>query len=138
MARIAVIGAFVLLILAGCATAPPGKTVGVPGGSYRTVTPAELSRMLETKDFFLVNVKVPYSGEIPKTDAFISYLDTRARLGDYPQDRSARIVVYCLSGRTSEIAARQLVLSGYTNVFLLDGGMNAWRAAGFKLIDRRE
>ncbi len=94
--------------------------------------------MLENKDFFLVNVKVPYSGEIPKTDAFISYRDTQARLGDYPPERSSRIVVYCLSGKTSEIAAAELVRNGYTNVLLLEGGMNAWREAGYALIDRRQ
>ncbi|MBA3878072.1 MAG: sulfurtransferase, partial [Anaerolinea sp.] len=36
----------------------------------------------------------------------------------------------------STIAARALVGLGYTNVWELDGGMIAWEAAGFRLVQR--
>jgi rhodanese-related sulfurtransferase len=98
----------------------------------------ELAEMLNNKDFFLVNVHVPYAGEIPKTDALISYLDTNALLSHYPGDRHAKIVVYCLTNHMSGIAARDLVLAGYVNVFLLDGGMTAWLKANRRLIWKTE
>ena len=50
--------------------------MSVAGGDYRSISPAELGQMLKSKDFFLVNVNVPYVGEIAQTDAFISYKDT--------------------------------------------------------------
>ncbi|MGA2766279.1 MAG: rhodanese-like domain-containing protein [Spirochaetia bacterium] len=129
-------GFLALVVLAGCATAPRGTVVSVPGGSYRYISVLELSQMLKAKDFFLVNVHVPYQGELPGTDAFISYKDTTARLGDYPRDKSAMIVVYCMTNHMSGIAAGDLVAAGYTNVYLVDGGMKAWRKAGYTLKDR--
>ena len=111
MKKTLAIGASVLIMLAGCMTVPRGTVVKVPGGYYRAISVAELAEMLKTKDFFLVNVHVPYAGEIPKTDAFISYEDTKAKLGDYPHSMQAKIVVYCLTNHMSSIAARNLVLA---------------------------
>lgn len=129
--------AFLLpLFLPAVAMARPGIEVRVEEGVYRSISPSELQGMLRVKDFFLVNVHVPYAGEISKTDAFISYEDTAARIGEYPQDKSAPIVVYCLGNRMSGIAVRDLLKLGYTNVSMLDGGMTGWQKAGFALIHR--
>ncbi len=110
-----------------------GTLVRVEKGSYMNVTPAELNQMLKGKDFFFINVHVLYEGEIAPTDAFIPYDQTIARIKAYPADRTAKIVVYCRSGRMSDIAARELVKAGYTNVFNLEGGMSAWEKAGLSI-----
>jgi len=83
--------------------------------------------MLKSKDFFLVNVLPAYEGEIPQTDAFISYLDTAARLDLYPSVKSSAIVLYCRTGRSAAIAQRDLIAAGYTDVRVLAGGL---RGAG--------
>jgi rhodanese-related sulfurtransferase len=127
---------FLLLLLPSVAKAEPGNVVQVKEGVYRRVSPSELSAMLKGKDFFLVNVHVPYAGEIPSTDAFISFENTAARVGEYPQNKAARIVLYCLGNRMSGIAVRELLKLGFTDVIVLDGGMNAWRVAGFPLVRR--
>jgi len=41
--------------------------------SYQDITAWELNGMLAQKNFFLVNVHIPYEGEIAKTDSFIPY-----------------------------------------------------------------
>jgi len=41
------------------------------------------------------------------------------------------IVVYCQSGRRSNIAAETLADLGYLHVYNVSGSMNAWLAAGF-------
>jgi rhodanese-related sulfurtransferase len=132
----AAIGLSLLVLVSGCATVEKGTRVSVAGGAYLSISPVELGRMLKSKDFFLVNVHVPYAGEIPRTDAFISYKDTEARIGDYPHDKGAKIVVYCLTNRMSAIAAKQLVEAGFRNIYMLDGGMTAWVTAGFTLMNR--
>jgi rhodanese-related sulfurtransferase len=118
------------------AMADNGTQVKIAEGTYRSISPAELSEMLASKDFFLVNVHVPYTAEIPGTDALISYLDADARIGDYPLDKELKIVVYCMTNRMSGIAVRRLLKEGFKNVYMLDGGMTAWKAAGFKLVNR--
>jgi rhodanese-related sulfurtransferase len=112
-----------------------GQSVETGGGSYVNVTPAELRTMLESKDFPLVNVHIPYEREIDGTDLFIPYDQIAERLDELPQERDAKIVLYCRSGNMSATAADTLVGLGYTNVWNLDGGMIAWEQAGYPLLD---
>ncbi len=107
-----------------------------PSGGYTQVSAPELAKMLQQKDFLLVNVHVPYQGEIEGTDLFLPYDQIEANVGKLPADKAAKIVLYCRSGAMSAIAARTLVRLGYTNVSDLTGGMGAWKDAGYSLVDK--
>lgn len=48
-------------------------------------------------------------------------------------DRDAPIVLYCGGGFRSALAAESLQKMGYTNVESMDGGIRAWREAGYPL-----
>jgi rhodanese-related sulfurtransferase len=48
-------------------------------------------------------------------------------------DPAAPIVLYCGGGYRSALAADNLQKMGYTNVISMDGGIRAWRAAGYPL-----
>ena len=48
-------------------------------------------------------------------------------------DRHAEIVLYCGGGFRSALAADNLRMMGYTNVSSMDGGIRAWREAGYPI-----
>ncbi len=50
-------------------------------------------------------------------------------------DRNAPIVLYCGGGFRSALAAESLGKMGYSNVVSMDGGMRAWKEAGFPVED---
>ena len=137
---VVLIATFVLLggsRSASTATPATGGTiVEGQGGHWTNVAPDRLAQMLEAKDFTLINVKTPYVGEIDGTDLYIPYNQLTARASELPQSKGARVLVYCRSGAESAVAAQTLLNLGYTNVWNLDGGMNAWQASGRTLVQK--
>ncbi len=127
------------IFLASCSasTAPDndviGKTVSIEGGSYTDVSADELHTMLTAKDFTFVNVHIPFDGDIPDTDISIPFDQIETHQDLLPADKDAKIVIYCRSGSMSGVSAQTLVDLGYTNVWNLSGGFNAWKSAGFNL-----
>lgn len=101
---------------------------------FETITPDQLAQRLAHKDFTFINVHVPYEGEIAQTDNFIPFDQIAAHLDKLPSYKGASIVLYCRSGRMSEIAATTLAGLGYTHVTHLKGGFNAWAASGRELL----
>ena len=113
-----------------------GKPVKVAGGAYTDISVEELQAMFENKDFLFVNVHIPFEGDIHDTDLSIAYDEINQHLDQLPEDKNAKIVLYCRSGRMSSIAAEELVKAGYTDVYNLAGGFNTWEAAGLPIEGR--
>jgi rhodanese-related sulfurtransferase len=108
-------------------------TVRDARGGYRNISVAELQAMMEEKDFPLINVHVPFEGDLPGTDDAIQFDRIAQHLDRLPADRNATIVLYCRSDRMSRQAAAELARLGYTGVHNLSGGFVAWRAAGLPM-----
>ena len=126
---------FLTFLLIGCQSATvTGETVSMANGSFQNITPAELHTMLKSKEFVLfINVHIPFAGNIPNTDLSIPYNELEQNLSQLPADKNEKVVLYCSSGRMSEIAAEELTSLGYTNVWNLKGGMVEWQQAGFEM-----
>lgn len=89
---------------------------------------------MSQKGFILIDVRSPEehaTGFIPGTDMNIDYRDIQARHRDIGAQLDDHVVVYCKSGRRSNIAAETLADLGYRHVYNVSGSMNAWLEAGF-------
>ncbi len=110
-----------------------GERISVSGGSYTRVPPSAFRALSEQEGVTLVNTHVPFQGKLPRTDLFIPYSEIGERVDELPKEKDAKIALYCLGGPMSADAAETLVGLGYTNVWDLGGGMEAWREAGLPL-----
>jgi phage shock protein E len=92
------------------------------------------------KGFVLIDVRSAeehLAGEIPGTDANIEFNEIKARHQELGAQLDDHIVVYCQSGRRSNIAAEALADLGYTHVYNVAGSMNAWMEAGYPVAEVR-
>ena len=127
----------VLLVVACAKTTPTSEpSVEQPvknADGYVDITAEQLTEMVEDKDFMLVNVHIPFEGDLPQTDLSIPFDEIAQHVDELP-GKDAPIVLYCRSGSMSTMAAKELAALGYTNVMELDGGFRSWSAAGYEII----
>jgi phage shock protein E len=126
--------AFVLTACAGDEATTTSSAASGDVPEVKQIGPDELAEMLKDKDFLLINTHVPYEGEIEQTDLFIDYEQAAEMVSELPDDKDAKIVVYCRSDRMSTIAADVWAEAGYTNLYNLTGGFVAWEEAGYELL----
>ena len=94
------------------------------------------ARQPNQKGFVLVDVRSPeehQEGFIPGTDFNIDFREIQNRHQELRVELDSHIVVYCQSGHRSNIAANTLMSLGYTNVYNVEGSMNAWEEAGYRI-----
>ena len=122
----------------GTTTTPTVPAAATSSANYTNVSPQQLNAMLANKDFVLVNVHIPYYGEIAGTDLFLPYDQIQNNLAQLPPDKNAKIVLYCRSGSMSTEASGVLAALGYTKIYNLSGGMYAWEAQGYPLLQKTQ
>ncbi len=88
-----------LLVTACGAGSSASEEFAKNADGYTDISVQQLAGMLEHKDFTLVNVHIPYEGEIAQSDLFIAYDEIAEHLDQLP-DKAAPIVLYCRSGGT--------------------------------------
>lgn len=125
--------ATVVLLLTAAVLAMTSVRISAPKDTkqaWTDVTPAQLAALPGRDLIPLVNVHIPYEGELPGTDAFIPYDQIGQRLTELPVGPSNPLILYCRTGRMSEEAVRTLAAEGYTNLYQLVGGFEAWERDG--------
>ena len=124
---------FVLLIVAilslcACGAKPPLTPDEVFTAEYRRISAEKAHEMMSnTVDYILIDVRAREEfaeGHIENA-ILIPYDEIAQRAEAELKDKNAVILIYCRSGRRSEIAANALVELGYTQVYDF-GGINDW------------
>lgn len=131
---------FAIVVVGYFATGMPGMDHSSPTGTHnmsdmstanahRMMDPAEFAAATVDPNIVTINVHVPAADiQLDGTEMTMPFdnIDT----GSLPLDRDTPLAVYCRSGSMSAIAVQSLLDLGYTDIVELDGGTDAWAAAG--------
>jgi len=97
------------------------------GSTVKLVSPQEFAEFAKNKNAFIVDVHTPEQTHIPGTDAVIPFDRIQENKDRLPADKSTPILVYCRSGSMSAKATEEIAALGYTSVYDLEGGTNAYK-----------
>ncbi len=98
---------------------------------YKSVNTVEATRLFNDDAFLLdVRTAAEYKDGFIGEASNVPVTDLSASMNKLPKDKEKPILVYCLTGARSGRAAGVLSKVGYTQVFNLAGGINAWKSSG--------
>lgn len=126
-----------VVLLAACGgsvatTAPPAPSVDLESLPVN-LQPGDVEALRDNPNVVILDVREQYEyddGHIP--DATLIPLGTIPnRLDEIPTDKT--VIAVCRSGNRSSQATEFLRKQGFDNVHNMEGGMNAWQAAGYEI-----
>jgi len=139
ISAISILLVFIAALSLACGANPNGDSaigtrVSVNGGFYTDLIPSELNRMLQNKDFILVNTDPMATKAIPNTDLYIPMGEVLVDLSLVSQHKDEKIVIYCMVGSNSKVVATKFAEMGYTNIYNLSGGIVEWGQQGYPVV----
>ena len=128
------------LALAGLTVAIVANEVATLLRGYKALKPAELTALMNTIEDAVV-VDISPSADFEKGHIAGSRNVQASQFGpEHKLVAAARqkpVVVVCRSGMTAQGAAKNLKKAGFEQVYVLDGGIAAWRQAELPLVKGR-
>lgn len=127
------IGILVLLVLTwGCATALPPYVNDLNAQQTKELITARAG----DADFVILDIRTPAEFARGHLVAAVSidYYSPQFKSFLAGLERDKDYLVYCRSGHRSRKALRILDELGFRRIYHLRGGINAWQAAGYELV----
>ncbi len=125
----------ICVLVAGVVYVQYMAAFGRERATYRTISAAEAKSIMESDSSLLildVRSNVEYESSHLKDAVNVPLQNLTSRLVEF--DKNAAILVYCGSGQRSSQACTILVERGFTKVFNIQGGIAAWREAGYLVV----
>lgn len=105
--------------------------------STTSISPTELAGELGRDGLLIADVKGSgdYALDHIEGSRWVPRGDIERRIGNYTGSMDTPIVLTCNNGARSALAAKTLQDLGYTDVRWLEGGLDAWKAAGHPVVE---
>ncbi len=118
-----------LLILTACSAIPaPAEENSEPGqAEYIKISAEEAKKMMDESEVMIVDVRTTEEFEEARIEGsiLIPVYAIEQLAAEMLPDKEATILIYCRTGRRSELASRILIEQGYRNVYDF-GGIVDW------------
>lgn len=103
------------------------NTGSLADSNIQTINPDQFDELSAKPETFVLDVHTPEQTHISDSDAFIPYDKLEENKDQLPTDKSTPILIYCRSGSMSREASQTLASMGYTTIYDLEGGTQAYR-----------
>lgn len=128
---------FLLILLIPACSSPKEEShsteVTASTGSVISLNPAEFSE--KSQNGIILDVRTPQEiaqGKIPGSMGLDFYeTDFLTKALELPKD--SEIFIYCAVGARSHEAGKLFIQHGYTKIFHLNGGIQAWSMSGLPI-----
>ena len=118
-----------LLILTACSAmpTPAGDHSELRQAEYIKISAEEAKKMMDESEVIIVDVRTTEEFEEARIEGSILIPDFAIEqlAAEMLPDKEATILIYCRTGRRSELASRILIEQGYQNVYDF-GGIVDW------------
>ncbi len=118
-------------ILLALLAALVGAEFGRLTRKFKALSPGQLVTLINRENALLVDVSASNEWQAAHIAGArhiaLSQFDPEAK--ELAKVKDLPVAVYCRNGQTSTQACERLGKAGFTKVFWLDGGLEAWRAA---------
>ena len=125
--RVLILATITIATFSGCSVIQ----LFLPPEGLNVLPAQEFDAAISKGDVLLVDVHTPKQAHIKGTDHLLPHKNIAEHLEKFPSDKATPIYLYCKTGHMVNVAARTLLSQGYTNVYNLEGGTEAWKESGF-------
>ena len=104
-----------------------------PGEPFTRLDVHEAKQMIDEDDVQVIDSREPHEhaeGHVPGSIQ-IQHMATMAQADKIARDKP--VLFICKSGQRSAVAAEFAAALGISDIYSVDGGHDAWRAAGYPL-----
>jgi rhodanese-related sulfurtransferase len=119
------------MIFIGLLVAIIATEVGRLTRKYKAVTPGQLTQLINRENALVVDVSALNDFQaghiIGSKHVALSQFDPEHK--DLAKVKDLPLALVCKTGMTAQQACERLVKAGFSKVYWLDGGMNAWLGA---------
>ena len=127
------------LALAGITVALLWNEIAGRMGGFRRLGPAQLTALINRENALVVDLRAPADFEkghiAGAKNVQMSQFDPENK--QLAPAKALPVVLVCKAGETATGAAKRLRKAGFSNVGVLEGGVQAWQAADLPLVKGR-
>lgn len=107
-------------------------------GGLKRMSIADAVRLINDREPLLIDCRTPAEFKrghlLNALNVSLNRFDEE--IGRVGKDKSRPVLVYCQMGPRSDSAFKKLVERGYSEVYVLKGGINAWQGASLPVVTK--
>jgi rhodanese-related sulfurtransferase len=100
------------------------------------VSAAEATTLINRRNAVVIDLRsaAQYAqGHLPSA-RHLEMADLQAKIGQIAKNKSNPVILVCQTGQQSQKASRAVTEAGYSEVHVLQGGVDAWQKAGMPVV----